>query len=106
MSKNFTNLPSHIGTYLHFYFYQIDDFDGVTNSSNFDVVYFRLNGNTIPYNVSRVGYDICGNSTYDSVNKIILSSPTHSESTLNFEVHGTGTKFGISNILIFLSNCS
>jgi hypothetical protein len=105
MSKSFTNLPNHQGVYLHFFFYQIDDYDGISNTNNFNSLSFSLNGINIPYNISRYGYDMCGNSSYDSVSKIILNDPSHSANSLNFQVNGVGTKFGISNMLLFLSNC-
>ena len=105
MTKTWTNLPAHQGISLQFYFFQIDDYDGITNSNNLYTVYFKINGQQIPYTVSSLGYNVCGNSSYDSIHKLVLNDPTHSSQTLTFGVHGNRVKFGISNLLVMLTNC-
>jgi hypothetical protein len=84
MKKIYSNLPTHQGIILHFYFYQIDDFDGVTNNNNYHTVNFKINNQLIPYKVSTNGYDACGNSTFDSIQKYVLADPKHSSSNLTF----------------------
>jgi hypothetical protein len=105
ITKNFDNLPSHTGVILHLFFYQIDDFNPATANNSYDTAYFKLNNLEIPYNTSNIGYNICGNDTYDSITKIILTDDFHTSSTLTFQIDGNGIKFGISNILLFLQNC-
>lgn len=62
MSRKFTNLPTHRGVSLHFYFYQIDDFDeGLEGENNFHRVYFKIGGKIIPYTVSQIKKQLCGN---------------------------------------------
>lgn len=83
-------------------FYQIDDYDLDGGPHR---VYFKINGREVPYVPSNYGYDICGNSSYDSIRKIILNDTSHTNETLTFEIHGNKTKFAISNMLLFLFNC-
>jgi hypothetical protein len=78
ITRNFTNLPPHEGIIIHLFFYQIDDFDGITNDNTYDIVNFKLNNVDIPYNISKFGYNLCGNSSYDSINKVILTYGSHS----------------------------
>lgn len=100
MSRFFERLPAHQGVYLHFYLYQIDNYD----AANLKSLQFKLDNQEIPYNLSTNGYDICGNSSYDSIQKVTLFSPTHRAENLNFSIVGN-SKFGISNLLVFLANC-
>ena len=96
-------MPTHRGVSIHFHFYQIDDYDDFEDQvSNLHQVYFMLGGQKFPYTVSKNRKQICGNSTLDSVDKVILSLPGHTASTLKLEVHGNRTKFGINNVLVFL----
>lgn len=101
MSRKFQNLPPHQGVYLHFYLYRIDNYD-VGSIQNLQ---FKLDDKEIPYNQSTNGYEICGNSSSDSIQKVTLYDPTHNAGNLNFQIIGNNTKFGISNLLVFLTNC-
>lgn len=106
--RDFRGLPTHTGLGLQFLFYQIDDYDhgsGIGQEDNYHGVYFRVNGRNVPYTATRNGFNLCGNDTYDAVSKIIINDTAHSNETLTFEVHANGTKFGISNMLLFLYNC-
>lgn len=104
MKKNFTKLPTHNGATIQFYFYQIDDYNA--DPANPYTVYFKINDKVIPYNISPTGYNICGNSSYDSLQKLTISDPTHNNENLIFEVHGNRVKFGVSDMLVMLKNCA
>lgn len=103
MRKLFTDLPPHQGAYIHMYYYQIDDYD---TARSLHTTAFKLNNKNIPYNISNIGYNICGNSSFDSINKIVLHDPTHTDRTMTLEINANRTKFGISNMLLFLTNCN
>ncbi len=77
MKKTFNNLPTHQGVSLQFYLFQIDDFDGVANGENFHSVNFKLGNQNFPYTPSKLGYNICGNSSFDSIKKMVLNDPNH-----------------------------
>lgn len=81
MGRNFGPLPTHQGVSLQFMFYQIDDYDLAGGPHR---VYFKINGREVPYVPSNYGYDICGNSSYDSIRKIILNDTSHTNETLTF----------------------
>jgi hypothetical protein len=106
MKKTFTNIPDHQGATIQLYFYQIDDYNAGSDPNNAYIVSFKINNKTIPYNISRSGYDVCGNSSYDSIVKLSLSDSTHNSNSLTFEVYGNRVKFGISNMLLLLSKCA
>jgi hypothetical protein len=101
MKRTFTSLPKHRGAKVHFHFYQIDDYD-----DPFNTVYFLINGKKQEYEIASNKRQICGNSSLDAIQKVILEDPTHQSDTLTIEVHGNRTKFGINNVLLFLKSCT
>lgn len=105
IKRIFSKLPPHQGITIHIFFYQIDDYDGIFNNKSPYSVSFLLDELVILYTPSSSGYDICGNSTYDSIQKLVLTHPTHQGDSLMFEIRGNNNKFGISNLLLFLQNC-
>ena len=44
-SRTFKDLPAHRGAIIHFFFYQIDDYDGVHDNLSDYTVTFRVDGN-------------------------------------------------------------
>lgn len=101
MSRNFQNLPNHQGVYVHLYLFILDNFD----ANNLRGPEFKFNNKVIPYTLLANGYDICGNNSFDSVQKLVLYDPNHSASNLNLDITASNLKFGISNLLVFLSRC-
>lgn len=43
-SRIYRDLPPHNGLILHFFFYQIDDYDGQNNDQSSYTVTFKING--------------------------------------------------------------
>lgn len=82
MKKVFANLPNHQGVSVHLFFYQIDDYDGPINGKNSHSVFFKLGNSVIPYVPSTVGTNICGNGSFDSIQKLVLNDAIHQGDTL------------------------
>lgn len=100
MNRTYTNLPAHNGIALFFDFYQIDDYP--TNDGS---VYFVLDSKVIPYTTSNLKTNICGNSSADAIVPTYLQDLTHTDSSLQFEVHFNSMgKIGINNVILFLLN--
>ena len=104
-TRTIKDLPPHKGVILYFFFYQIDDYDGIDNNKTDFTATFKINGKEYPYEVSKSGFQICGNSSFDSKKKIVLHDPDHGADNLKFEVVGNRVKFGINSFLVFLENC-
>ena len=83
-SRIYQDLPPHNGLILHFFFYQIDDYDGQNNDMSSYTVTFKINGKKFPYTVQKSGSKLCGNSSIDSKNKVVLEDSQHTASSLDF----------------------
>lgn len=79
--------------------YQIDNYDNSTLTLVF---------NGVPLNYEPVSYgsNICGNSSYDAVVKVLYTVP-HNSNSFNLKVILNGrAKVGINNLVIFLQGCT
>lgn len=81
---------------LLFYFYQIDDLAPGS-------IHFTLDSEDIPYKLSPLRMNLCGNASADAKVPIRLVREVHTKSTLDFRVMVNSMgKFGISNVMLYL----